>query len=136
MCCYVLTQRGTVVSRSTVQRVTNIEKTMTEVEDTFQKFDHAIQEKIKSCQENNYIGDKPNPEHWADLLEHDDDFREEFERGLNSDDVMEADDVTPDTLDDTYLNMELALPRDGDGPKLARVIKRLRDKDDIPVGTA
>ena len=136
MCYYVLTQRGTVVSRSTVQRVTNIEKGTTEVEDTFRKFDHAIQEKMKSCQENNFIGDKPNPEHWADLLENDEEFREEFERVFNSDDVMEADDVTPDTLDDTYLNMELALPRDGDGPEFARVTKRLRDKDGIPIGTA
>ena len=55
---------------------------------------------MKSCQEINYIGDKPNPEHWADLLDNDEDFREEFERVFNSDDVMEADDVTPDTLDD------------------------------------
>ena len=116
--------------------VTNIEKGTTEVEDTFRKLDHAVQEKMKSCQENNYIGDKPTPEQWADLLEHDDDFREECERVINSDDVMEADDVTPDTLDDTYLNMELALPRDGDGPELARVAKRLRDKDGIPIDTA
>ena len=32
--------------------------------------------------------------------------------------------------------MEVALPRDGEGPELARVIKRLRDKDGIPIGTA
>ena len=43
---------------------------------------------------------------------------------------------TPDTLDNTYLKMGVALPRDGEGPELARVIKRLRDKDGIPIGTA
>ena len=43
---------------------------------------------------------------------------------------------TPDTLDDTYLKMEVALPRDGEGTELARVIKRLRDIDGIPIGTA
>ena len=32
--------------------------------------------------------------------------------------------------------MEVALPRDGKGLELTRVVKRLRDKDGIPVGTA
>ena len=31
--------------------------------------------------------------------------------------------------------MELALPRDGEGPEFARVTKRLRDKDGLPIGT-
>ena len=43
---------------------------------------------------------------------------------------------TLDTLYDTYLKMEVDLPRDGEGPELARVIKRLQDKDGIPIGTA
>ena len=30
--------------------------------------------------------------------------------------VPEADDFTPGVLEDTYLNMEVALPRDGEGP--------------------
>ena len=38
-CYHVLTQKVTEISRSTVQRVTNIEKTTAEVKDTFQKFD-------------------------------------------------------------------------------------------------
>ena len=36
-------------------------------------------------------------------------------------------------LDDTYLNMELALPRDSDGPEFARVTKRLRTANDNPI---
>jgi hypothetical protein len=32
-------------------------------------------------------------------------------------------------FDDTYVNMELAIPRDGDGPEFAKVTKRLRDKN-------
>ncbi len=39
-------------------------------------------------------------------------------------------------MEDTYINMELALPRDGDGPDYARITKRLRDKDGLPIGTA
>ena len=126
------------ISRLTVQRVTNIEKTNAEVKDTFQKFDEAIRQRMKKCSEQGYTRDKPNPEHWADMLNNDDDFREKFECIFNNDEIPEADEVeyTPDTLDDTYLKMEVSLPRDGEGPELACVIKRLREKDGIPIGTA
>ena len=43
---------------------------------------------------------------------------------------------TPDSFDDSYLNMELALPREGGDVQFGRVIKRLRDKDGLPIGTA
>ena len=36
----------------------------------------------------------------------------------------------------TYLNMELALPRDEPGPEFASVTKRLRDNNGLPIGTA
>ena len=46
--------------------------------------------------------------------------------------VPEGDaDFTQDVFDDTYLNMDLEIPRDGDGPDFAKVTKRLRDKDAI-----
>ena len=32
--------------------------------------------------------------------------------------------------------MEVALPRDGDGPEFARVTKRLRNANGLPIGTA
>ena len=135
MCYHVLTQKGTVLSRSTVQRVTNLEQQTAKVIDIFSKFDEAVQQKLKSPARG-YKGDKPNPEDWADLIDNDDDFREEFEAVYNSDEIKEADDFTPDVLQDTYLNMELALPRDGEGPEFARVTKRLQDKDGLHIGTA
>ena len=51
-----------------------------EVKYTFQKFDEAMQSKIKSYGEDGYIVDKTNPNHWADLVENDRDIRKEFER--------------------------------------------------------
>ena len=135
MCYHVLTQRGTVISRSTVQRVTNLEKTTAAILDTFQKFDEAIHNKLKT-KERGYLGDKPNPEDWTDLIESDEDFREEFQCLHNNKDIPEADDYTPEVLNDTYLNMEVALPRNDEGPELARVVKRLRDANGIPIGTA
>ena len=71
----VLTQRGTVISRSTIQRVANIKKKTSEVKDMFQKFDEAVQKKIKSCSYNGYLGDKPNPNRWEDLIENGSVFR-------------------------------------------------------------
>jgi len=83
-----------------------------------------------------YDGSKPNPDDWSDLLEEDDDFKEEFQNIYNDKSIPEADDFTPEVLDDTYLNMELALPRDDEGPEFAKVTKRLRDANGIPIGTA
>ena len=137
MCYHVLTQRGTLISRSNVQRVTNIEKRTAEVKYTFQNFGDAMQNKMKICTEDGYIRDNPNPDHWEDLNENDSNFCEEFERIYNNDEIPEADDedYTTDILDDTYFNMEVALPRDGEGLELARVVKLLQDKDGIPIGT-
>ena len=39
-------------------------------------------------------------------------------------------------LDNTYLNMELALPKTGGEVEFGHVVKRLRDKDGLPIGTA
>ena len=135
MCYHILTQKGTVVSRSTVQQVTNLEQQTAQVIDTFNKFDQAVAIKLKSSARG-FKGDKPDPADWADLIESDEDFRDEFEAIYNSGQVKEADDYTPDALHDTYLGMELALPRDGKGPEFARVTKCLRDKDGLPIGTA
>jgi hypothetical protein len=56
---------------------------------------------------------------------------------VNDPGISEADkDFTPDVFDDTYLNMELAIPRDSNGPEFARVTKRLKDKDGLPIGRA
>ena len=51
--------------------------------------------------------------------------------------MPEADaDFTQYVFDDTYLNMELVIPRDGYGPDFAKVMKRLRDKDRLPIDRA
>ena len=57
---------------------------------------------------------------------------------VSNDEKKEADDeFTPDTYDDWYLNMELAVPRgDNPNPQYAKVTKWLRDANGIPIGTA
>ena len=103
----------------------------------FQKFDEAMQKKMKNCSDDGYIRDKPNTDHWADIIDKDSDFCKGFEHIYNNYEIPEVDneDYTPDFLDNTYLNMEVALPRIGQGLELARVVKRLQDKYGIPIET-
>jgi len=58
--------------------------------------------------------------------------------GLQRLSSKEADNnFTPEIFDDTYLNMELALPNGaGAEPAFTRVTKRLRDANGLPIGTA
>ena len=135
MTYHILTQRGTVVSRSTVQRVPQLELNTREVKEIFVKFDVEIHRRLRS-EPRQYDGDKPNPQNWADLLEEDEDFADEFAKIFNNTDIPESDEYTPEVLEDTYLNVELALPRDSEGPEFAKVTKRLRDANGIPIGTA
>jgi hypothetical protein len=62
------------------------------------------------------------PSDWGEPGEFDKDFNEEFNSVDNSSiPPNDVDDVfTPDVLDDTYLNMELALPRSGGEVEFAR----------------
>ena len=135
MTYHVLTKKGTVLSRSTVQRVTTLELSTENVKKIFTEFDASIDAKFKS-KPSSFQGDKPNPEDWADLFSEDQDFDDEFRKIFNDNSIKEADEYTEETLDDTYLNMEIALPRDSEGPEYAKVTKRLRDANGIPIGTA
>ena len=76
---------------------------------------------------------KPNPEDWLECLESNPDFQEESDHIVNSPKVPEADEeFTPDVFDNTYLNMQLAVPREGDaGHEFAKVTRQVRDKDGL-----
>ena len=70
------------------------------------------------------------------MMEEDPDFKEEFTRLFSNIDIPEADEYTPDVLEDTYLNMQVALPKDGDSSQFSRLSERLRDTNGFPIGTA
>ena len=81
--------------------------------------------------------DKPDIKLWEELADDDVVFYEEFTRVITNAGTPEADDTfDPESFDDNYLNMELDLDRQGEGTKLARVTKWLKDKDGRPIGTA
>ena len=52
---------------------------------------------------------------------------------ITNEDIPEADNIFDIEEFDNYFNMELALDRHDNRPKFARVNKRLKDKDGIPI---
>ena len=67
---YILTQTGSVISRTTVQRVTNLELKIDDHKALFAEYDSEIRRRFKEY----YLqvqGDKPNPEDWEEFMEFD-----------------------------------------------------------------
>ena len=136
MTYHILQSNGEIVARSTVWSITNLEQQTDTFKPTMSAYDDELSRHIEGGQFS-AEGERPDPEMWADLKENDEDFREEFLKIYDSQDIKDADnEPSPEIADSTYLNMELALPREGDGPELARVKRRKRDSDGNPIGRA
>jgi hypothetical protein len=139
MSFWVLTGTGKVLSRTTVQRVTNLESKVDDNKTRMNDFTTRVTERIggNDLVVQDELGHNiVAVDDWDDPV-YDAEFVQEYGRTINDPAIKEADqDFTPDAFDDTYLSMELALPRDGGEVQLARVVKRLRDKDGLPIGTA
>ena len=124
-----------------VQRITNLELSTDEVKDKCKEYDQWITDLLKD--ENHMIhqdGDLQLQD-WNEFpIEDDPDFIEEFQHVVSDPEITDEDEnFTPDAFDDTYLNMEIALPRGGGDPEdtqFAKVTKRLRDAEGRPIGTA
>ena len=139
MSYWILTTNGRVISRTTVQRVTNLESTTTEVKQRIQEFDERIAELLKD--DNHVIreGNERQLQDWDDYtdLDNDGDFARTFGEVISDAKISEADeDFTPDTFDDPYLNKEIALASGANEVQFGRVTKRLRDAEGRPIGTA
>ena len=138
MSFWVLMPSCRVVSRTSVQRITNLELQEKTNKRRMTAFDDAVKEYLRDY--NHVLNDsgKPEPYNWsAHSFEDDSDFQEEFDNAVNNPVVKEADELfTLDTYD-KYLQMELALPQ-GDSlePRLAKVTIRLKDANGIPIGMA
>ena len=99
----------------------------------YHSLDAKIHEKIK-LDERDYVGNNTSIEGWSDRKDEDEDFREDFQQVYNDRNVPEANEATPEVLDNIYLNMEVALSIGGKDPEYARVTKRLRDANKIQLG--
>ena len=101
-------------------------------------FDETIKLRLRDHAHTLEADGKVEPFNWSTHPFGDDPyFQEEFNNVTSNEEVKEDDNYfTPDTYD-TYLDMELALPQ-GDSlePRMARVAKRLKDANRMPIGTA
>ena len=68
------------------------------------KFDTGIQQQIRA-DNRGYKGPKPSSKDWADMLEEDPDFAEEFKSLFKNSNITKADDFTPEVFEDTYVDM-------------------------------
>jgi hypothetical protein len=139
MSSWVLTSSGKVLSRTTVQRVTQLETQIEENKTRMQDFTDQLTARIGG---NDIVAQDDNGNVTLDIDDWDDpafdpEFVQEFGRTISNPAIEEADQVfTPNTFDDTYLNMELTLQREGGEVQFGRIVKQMRDKDGLPIGTA
>ena len=141
MSYWILTIAGNVVSRTTVQRITNLEQGTTELKDRMKEYTEAIKDAL---QDQNHIilnEDRRQLQDWNDYTSAvDQAFIDDFDSAISDEKIPEADqDFTPDVFDDTYLNKEIALARgagDSEDVQYGKVTKRLRDAEGRPIGTA
>ena len=139
MSYWILAQIGTVISCTTISRITNLETQVDSTKSHLQKFDAAITDRLNDEAHIIIEGGKSQPYDWSDHpFDEDLDFVDEFHSVVSNNEIKEDDEEsTPDTYDDQYLNMELAVPRgDNPNPQYAKVTKWLRDADGIPIGMA
>ena len=138
MSYWVLTVNCTVITRTTVQWVTSLEMQPDHMKEKTQAFDEAIKVKIKVSDHIILEDSKTQPYNWTDHpFEEDPDFTEDFREVISNNELKEADETFTPNVYDTYLNMELAIPQ-GDSlePRLARVMKQMKDANGLPIGLA
>ena len=132
MSYWLLPASGIPIARTTVQRVTNLESQNEQCKRRFNVYDKQIakkfNEKFISANGEEHERTKPTIESWEELAGDDDVFHEEFARVITNGDIPEADDKFDPEIFDNYVNMELSLDRQSDGPEFARMTKRLKDK--------
>ena len=90
MSYYILTQTGSVISRNTVQRVTNLEVQIYDHKALFAEYDSEIRRRFKE-DDFQVEGDRPNLEDLAEFMEFDEDFQEYFNKIVSYDKIKEAD---------------------------------------------
>ena len=138
MSYFILPASGIPISRSTVQRVTENEKTTDANRERITSLNRRLAEKFK--EERLVSSDttfKPIPGDWPDIFDDDPEFLAEFSKPFDNVDVKEAEDeFDPDSFDG-YIDMKLNIEQPGRTENsFARVTKRMKDHAGNPIGIA
>ena len=141
MSYWVLTETAEIVSRTTVQRLTNLEKKTDEMKRRIEHFTLSTAALLQAQSQDIPIPPDTNP--WLRLTRSDDPEMTSYLSGrdslwlLNQEVYNDKSGQPTGDLEDNYINMEIALPRgDDDQLQHARVKRRAVDQDGKPIGQA
>ena len=140
MSYWILPKSGRPISCSTVQRLSNLERQTETYKAKMNDFQQSVKRKWEAEHAElpvRALNQREGAQHILDLEREDDEFQEEFNRVISSDDLIDVEDQEPSEFGehDAYLNMEIGLPRgDDDGIVHARVKRRAVDEDGKPIG--
>jgi hypothetical protein len=136
MTYWIIKSNGQVVSRSTVQRIPDLEIDTDRLKTLCSKFTQHLNERLADVNFRVVPGAKDQPTDWGQMvLDTDPDFADAMQKVDFVEDIFPEHDAHTAGSFDAYLAGELAMPRDDD-PQYAKGTKRLRDKDGRPIGTA
>jgi hypothetical protein len=135
---WILPESGIPVSATTVQRMTNDERSIDEMRSRITQNEDKL--KVLFDMPSAIISNglqNVDPSKIIDLDNKDPEFFEEFMRTIDDSRLRHADDEQPmaEVTGDAYLGMELAMPRGDEGEMVhATVKRRLMDEEGLPVG--
>jgi hypothetical protein len=134
MSYWILSISCHVVSCTTVQRLTLLDQQQNLYRERCKDFDVTVKERLRDSNHVILLTNDEQPHDWEDFIC-------EYGKKLALDDpiIPEANKIpqpTPASFD-SYVNMELSLPRGQDNTmELARMLKRKKDNDGNPIGVA
>ena len=141
MSYWLLLDSGIPLSATTVQQMTNNEKSTEEMQKRMERYKESLRSTFdtKSVNLTKSLHDV-HPSLIIDPEDEDQSFYDDFTRVIDDSRLKHADDSNADNVEvtsDPYVGMELAMQRGADGETVhARVRKRVRDHDGAPIGVA
>jgi len=143
MTYWILTNHGDVISCDSVQRVTNVERDTDEIKQAMQQYTADVTPRLNAAAAVIQLPEHP-PHMLFDLQREEEEFLRDFNRTLDSNlgTILEHDPSTTQThnevaSEDQYVNAEIGIRRDPEGPiQRAKVKRRKLDDSGMPVGTA
>ena len=146
MSYWILPESCIPISASTVQRLTNDERSTDEMKSRMLEYETKVKTALEAASAD--IANRiPNSIDTSRIIDHENEdpqFFDAFTRVIDDATLPHADDnvdsnciQSTEVESDQYIGMELALPRGDDGERVhARVTKRMKDNEGRPIGTA
>jgi len=136
---WILPASGIPISCNTVQRLTNLEQSITEMKEKMEAFTESANRRLETTSGDLPTSQNEIPSHTLIGLQHEDeDFIEEYNRVIDSKDLLNIEDNVNDLNlggQDNYIGMEIGLPRGEDGALEHAIVKRRKiDAEGNPIG--